>query len=246
MDGTLSLKKCAHFVLDECDKMLEALDMRADVQEIFKMTPHDKQVMMFTATLSKELRALCKKFMNDPMEIFVDDETKLTLHGLVQHYIKLEESEKNRKLNDLLDSLMFNQVVIFVSSVQRCSALDKLLQECNFPSIAIHGQMSQEERLARYKSFKNGDKRILVATDLVARGIDIERVNIVVNYDMPGEADTYLHRVGRAGRFGTKGLAITFVSSSEDTEVLSSVHERFEVEIKELPDEIDQSTYMPS
>ena len=246
MDNTLNLKKCAHFVLDECDKMLESLDMRADVQEIFKMTPHDKQVMMFTATLSKELRALCKKFMNDPMEIFVDDETKLTLHGLVQHYIKLEESEKNRKLNDLLDSLMFNQVVIFVSSVKRCTALDMLLQECNFPSIAIHGSMSQEERLARYKSFKNGDKRILVATDLVARGIDIERVNIVVNYDMPGDADTYLHRVGRAGRFGTKGLAITFVSSSEDTEVLSSVHERFEVEIKELPDEIDQSTYMPS
>ena len=245
-DGTLNLKKCAHFVLDECDKMLEAVDMRADVQEIFKMTPHDKQVMMFTATLSKELRALCKKFMNDPMEIFVDDETKLTLHGLVQHYVKLEEAEKNRKLNDLLDSLMFNQVVIFVSSVQRCKALDKLLQECNFPSIAIHGSMGQEERLARYKSFKDGDKRILVATDLVARGIDIERVNIVINYDMPSSADTYLHRVGRAGRFGTKGLAVTFVASSEDTEVLSSVHERFEVEIKELPDEIDQSTYMPS
>jgi ATP-dependent RNA helicase UAP56/SUB2 len=245
-NGTLNLKKCAHFVLDECDKMLEALDMRADVQDIFKMTPHDKQVMMFTATLSKELRALCKKFMNDPMEIFVDDETKLTLHGLVQHYIKLEESEKNRKLNDLLDSLMFNQVVIFVSSTQRCSALDKLLQECNFPTTSIHGSMTQEERLARYKSFKAGDKRILVATDLIARGIDIERVNIVINYDMPASADTYLHRVGRAGRFGTKGLAITFVSSSEDTEVLSSVHERFEVEIKELPEEIDTSTYMPS
>ena len=81
LDGTLNLKKCAHFVLDECDKMLEEIDMRSDVQEIFKCTPHDKQVMMFTATLSKELRALCKKFMNDPMEIFVDDEPKLTLHG---------------------------------------------------------------------------------------------------------------------------------------------------------------------
>ena len=246
LDGTLNLKKCAHFVLDECDKMLEEIDMRSDVQEIFKCTPHDKQVMMFTATLSKELRALCKKFMNDPMEIFVDDETKLTLHGLVQHYVKLEESEKNRKLNDLLDSLMFNQVVMFVSSVSRCKALDKLLQECNFPSIAIHGQMSQQERLACYKSFKDGDKRILVATDLVARGIDIERVNIVVNYDMPDGADTYLHRVGRAGRFGTKGLAITFLSSDEDTAVLDAVHARFEVEIKELPEQIDTSTYMPA
>mmetsp|Transcript_34237 Transcript_34237/g.54861 ORF Transcript_34237/g.54861 Transcript_34237/m.54861 type:complete len:268 (-) Transcript_34237:488-1291(-) len=181
-----------------------------------------------------------------PMEIYVDDETKLTLHGLVQHYIKLTEAEKNRKLNDLLDALMFNQVVIFVKSVQRCTYLDKLLQECNFPSIAIHRGMSQDERLARYKSFKEGHKRILVATDLVARGIDIERVNIVINYDMPDGADTYLHRVGRAGRFGTKGLAITFISSEEDSTVLSQVHERFEVEIKELPEQIDTSTYMPA
>lgn len=245
-EGDISLKRCGHFILDECDKMLEQLDMRADVQEIFKMTPHDKQVMMFSATLSKEIRPVCKKFMNDPMEIYVDDETKLTLHGLVQHYIKLTEAEKNRKLNDLLDALMFNQVVIFVKSVQRCTYLDKLLTECNFPSIAIHRGMSQEERLARYKSFKEGHKRILVATDLVARGIDIERVNIVINYDMPDGADTYLHRVGRAGRFGTKGLAITFIGSDEDSKILDAVHERFEVEIKELPEQIDTSTYMPA
>jgi ATP-dependent RNA helicase UAP56/SUB2 len=88
-DGDLSLKSVRHFVLDECDKMLETLDMRGDVQEIFKKTPHDKQVMMFSATLSKDIRLVCKKFMTDPMEIYVDDETKLTLHGLVQHYIKL-------------------------------------------------------------------------------------------------------------------------------------------------------------
>ena len=179
------------------------------------------------------------------MEIYVDD-SKLTLHGLQQHYVKLAENEKNRKLNELLDALEFNQVVIFVKSVQRAIQLDKLLQECNFPSIAIHRGMSQEERLARYKSFKEGHKRILVATDLVARGIDIERVNIVVNYDMPDGADTYLHRVGRAGRFGTKGLAITFISSDEDSAVLNAVHERFEVEIKELPEQIDTSTYMPA
>ena len=245
-DGSLSLKQCGHFILDECDKMLEQLDMRSDVQEIFKMTPHDKQVMMFSATLSKEILPVCKKFMNDPLEINVDDETKLTLKGLVQHYIKLQEGEKNRKLNDLLYALMFNQVVIFVKSVQRCTYLDKLLTECNFPSIAIHRGMSQEERLARYKSFKEGHKRILVATDLVARGIDIERVNIVINYDMPDGADTYLHRVGRAGRFGTKGLAITFIASDEDSGVLNQVHERFEVEIKELPEQIDTSTYMPA
>lgn len=93
--------------------MLEQLDMRADVQEIFKMTPHDKQVMMFSATLSKEIRPVCKKFMQDPMEVYVDDETKLTLHGLRQHYVKLNDNEKNRKLFELLDALEFNQVKRF-------------------------------------------------------------------------------------------------------------------------------------
>ncbi|KAK7352715.1 hypothetical protein VNO80_18143 [Phaseolus coccineus] len=245
-DKDLSLKNVRHFILDECDKMLESLDMRKDVQDIFKMTPHDKQVMMFSATLSKEIRPVCKKFMQDPMEIYVDDEAKLTLHGLVQHYIKLKEEEKNRKLNDLLDALDFNQVVIFVKSVSRAAELDKLLVECNFPSICIHSGMSQEERLKRYKGFKEGHTRILVATDLVGRGIDIERVNIVINYDMPDSADTYLHRVGRAGRFGTKGLAITFVSCSTDVDVLNNVQSRFEVDIKQLPEQIDTSTYMPS
>jgi ATP-dependent RNA helicase UAP56/SUB2 len=180
------------------------------------------------------------------MEIYVDDEAKLTLHGLVQHYIKLGENEKNRKLTDLLDALDFNQVVIFVKSVNRAAELNKLLIECNFPSICIHARMTQEERLTRYRSFKEGHKRILVATDLVGRGIDIERVNIVVNYDMPEGADSYLHRVGRAGRFGTKGLAITFVASAGDSETLNSVQERFEVDIKELPEQIDTATYMPA
>lgn len=129
------------------------------------------------------------------MEIYVDDETKLTLHGLQQHYVRLAESAKNRKLNSLLDSLEFNQVCIFVKSVQRAIELDKLLRECNFPSICIHSQMPQEERIKRYKSFKDFEKRIMVATDVFGRGIDIERVNIVINYDMPDGADTYLHRV---------------------------------------------------
>ncbi|XP_052328757.1 DEAD (Asp-Glu-Ala-Asp) box polypeptide 39B isoform X8 [Oncorhynchus keta] len=108
---TLNLRHIKHFILDECDKMLEQLDMRRDVQEILRLTPHEKQVMMFSATLSKEIRPVCRKFMQDPMEIFVDDETKLTLHGLQQYYVKLKDNEKNRKLFDLLDVLEFNQVL---------------------------------------------------------------------------------------------------------------------------------------
>jgi len=158
--------------------------------------------------------------------------------------VKLQENEKNRKLIDLLDVLEFNQVCIFVKSVARAQELNKLLVECNFPSICIHSAMPQEERIARYKSFKEFNKRIMVATDIFGRGIDIERVNIVFNYDMPENADSYLHRVGRAGRFGTKGLAITFAASAEDSKILDQVQERFEVNITELPDKIEISSYM--
>lgn len=242
----LNLKHIKFFILDECDKMLGDLDMRRDVQEIFKMTPHEKQVAMFSATLSKELRPVCKKFMQDPMEVYVDDEAKLTLHGLQQYYVKLKENEKNKKLFELLDILEFNQVVIFVRAVQRCMALNQLLSEQNFPSIAIHRNMSQEERLSRYQQFKDFQKRILVATNLFGRGMDIERVNIVFNYDMPEDSDTYLHRVARAGRFGTKGLAITFVSDENDAKVLNDVQDRFDVNISQLPDEIEVSTYIES
>ena len=120
--------------------------MRRDVQEIFRATPAHKQVMMFSATLSQEVRPICKKFMQNPHEIFVDDDTTLTLHGLQQYYVKLDEKEKNRKLNELLDELQFNQAIIFVKSTLRATELDKLLKDCNFPSVAVHSGVSQEER----------------------------------------------------------------------------------------------------
>ncbi|MCJ1356542.1 MAG: Suppressor of the cold-sensitive snRNP biogenesis mutant brr1-1 [Icmadophila ericetorum] len=235
-DKKLRLNNLKIFVLDECDKMLDQIDMRRDVQEIFRATPTQKQVMMFSATLSQEIRPICKKFMQNPLEIYVDDEAKLTLHGLQQFYIKLKEGEKNRKLNDLLDTLEFNQVIIFVKSTSRATELDKLLRECNFPSIAVHSGVSQEERIKRYKEFKDFNKRICVATDVFGRGIDIERINVAINYDLPDNPDSYLHRVGRAGRFGTKGLSISFVSSDEDEQVLKAVEKRFEVSLPEFPE----------
>lgn len=202
---------------------------------------------MFSATLSQEVRPICKKFMQNPLEIYVDDETKLTLHGLAQYYIKLDEKEKNRKLNELLDELQFNQVIIFVKSTLRATELDKLLRECNFPSTAVHSGVSQEERyvelfisnpsglirssIKRYKEFKDFNKRICVATDVFGRGIDINKINLAINYDLPSDADSYLHRVGRAGRFGTKGLSISFVSSEADQEVLKSIEKRFEASV---------------
>lgn len=130
-----------------------------------------------------------------------------------------------------------------MSAINRCKALTKLLTDQNFPAISIHRGLKQDERLERYQQFKDFEKRILVATDLFGRGMDIERVNVVFNYDMPDSSDQYLHRVARAGRFGTKGLAISFVSTEDDAKILNEVQERFEVNISELPDEVEVSTY---
>jgi len=243
-EGDLDLSGLKRFILDECDNLLEGgLDMRRQVQEVFKKTPHDKQVMMFSATISDEARKLCRKFAKKPEEIFVDDK-KLTLHGLQQHFVKLEENAKLRKLTDLLDALDFNQVVVFVKTKQRADALDKMLKKCYFPSMCIHSDLKQTERLARYQKFKDYGSRILVSTNLFGRGVDIERVNIVINFDMANDANEYLHRVGRAGRFGTKGLAITFVSSEEDETILKEIQGRFEVKVTPLPAEIDSASYM--
>eukprot|EP00755_Sulcionema_specki_P024550 Sspe_Gene.1576::Locus_521_Transcript_1_1_Confidence_1.000_Length_1317::g.1576::m.1576/K12812/UAP56, BAT1, SUB2; ATP-dependent RNA helicase UAP56/SUB2 len=128
--------------------------------------------------------------MKDPLEIYVDSQSKLTLHGLQQYYVDLKEEEKIRKLTDLLDSLDFNQVVIFVRSKERCEKLNELLRECAFPSIAIHANLDQETRIKTYQSFKDFKSRICVATDLFGRGIDIERVNIVIQFDMAPDADS--------------------------------------------------------
>jgi len=218
--------------------------MRRDVQRIFAKTPHTKQVMMFSATLSDEVRAICKRFMHNPREIYINDGAKLTLHGLQQYFVNLADNEKNRKLVDLLDALEFNQVVIFVKSVPRCEALSRLLNDEKFPAICTHGQLEQGNRIDTYKQFKEFKQRILISTNLFGRGVDFERVNVVINYDMPEDEDTYLHRVGRAGRFGTKGLAISFVSTTEDKDVLQKVRNKFVVPLPELPDTIDASTYM--
>ncbi|ODQ45115.1 hypothetical protein PICMEDRAFT_17611 [Pichia membranifaciens NRRL Y-2026] len=244
-DNLINLKHIKNFVVDECDNVLENINMRRDVQDIFRATPFQKQVMMFSATLSNEMRPICKKFMKNPLEIYVDDEKKLTLHGLQQYYIKLAEEKKNVKLAELLDSLEFNQVIIFVKSTKRATALNQLLVESNFPSIVVHSGIPQEERIQRYKLFKEYNKRICVSTDVFGRGIDIERINLAINYDMPSEADQYLHRVGRAGRFGTKGLAVSFIAAKKDQEILDNIQDRFDVKIQEFPAEgVDPSTYM--
>jgi len=247
----LDLSKLKIFVIDEVDKVLEKQDMRSDVQEIFYTTPKNKQTLVFSATMPPEIKSTVMKFVRNPKEILIDMD-KLSLHGLSQFYVKLEESQKTRKLTDLMDILEFNQVIIFVRDKRRAASLNKILQESKFPSIELHSDMDATDRIAQYNKFKKFEARILVTTDLGARGLDIERVNIVFNYDFPMDPDTYMHRVGRAGRFGNRGMAISFISQTEDpsgkvedNKIFTTVQERFAVKVEPLPEEIDLSSYMP-
>jgi len=240
----LNLNNVQAFVIDECDKMLNALDMRADVQRIFKKTPVNKQVMMFTATLPEETKLVCKKFMRNPEEIIVKEENKEHLAKLQQFYIKLKDNEKNKKLFDILDDIQFNQVIIFVNSIERCETLNYILKQNEFPSIAIHADLPQEERIKQFDAFKDFNARIMVATELYGRGVDFLKVNTVVNYDMSTDPEAYVHRVGRAGRFGTKGITITFLSSDEDQKVFDELLKKYPtIKADVLPDTIDKSIY---
>ena len=218
--------------------------MRADVQKIFKKTPCNKQVMMFTATLPDDTKTVCKKFMRKPVEIIVKEENKEHLEKLQQFYVKLKEDEKNKKLFDVLDSVQFNQVIIFVNSIPRCETLSDILTKNEFPSIAIHADLPQEERIRKFDSFKEFKSRIMVATELYGRGVDFLKVNTVINYDMSIDAEAYVHRVGRAGRFGTKGITITFLASDEDQKVFDELLKKYpNIRADVLPDVIDKSIY---
>ncbi|KAI9504353.1 hypothetical protein BX070DRAFT_223893 [Coemansia spiralis] len=168
-----------------------------------------------------------------------DDVTKLILYRLRHYYVAVPEIEKSSKLNELLGSLEFNQVVIFTKDFEQATVLNKMINSPELPSMCIHPGISQQERIESYRQFKSYSARVMIVADEVGRGVNIEFVDIVINYDTPSDTDAYLYRFGRAGKFGIEGLAITFVSSAEDKKVVESVQERFEVSIAELPAEIN-------
>jgi ATP-dependent RNA helicase UAP56/SUB2 len=218
--------------------------MRADVQKIFKKTPCDKQVMMFTATLPEDTKVVCMKFMRKPVEIIVKEENKEHLEKLQQFYVKLKEEEKNKKLFDILDSVQFNQVIIFVNNIARCETLSDILEKNKFPAVAIHADLPQEERIKKFDRFKDFKTRIMVATELYGRGVDFLKVNFVINYDMSTDAEAYVHRVGRAGRFGSKGITITFLASEDDQKVFDDLLKKYpNIKADVLPEVIDKSIY---
>ncbi|ELP95021.1 ATP-dependent RNA helicase SUB2, putative [Entamoeba invadens IP1] len=237
--GVLDLSQLDTFVIDECDKVLSS-NSQIDVTTLFMKSNKTKQTMMFSATISEPNKVICRKYLRNPLEVFIDDGEKLFLHGLKLYYKKLDDKQKVAKLTDILDYIDFNQCMIFVDGKERCKVVIETLKKGEYPCGVLYGKMEEELREKEFERFRKGESRILVATDLCGRGIDIERVNLVVNFDMPEDSDQFLHRVGRAGRFGTKGLAVSFVDSEDDQKIMDEVQNRFSLKMPELPDDIKE------
>ncbi|EEQ82500.1 hypothetical protein NCER_100776 [Vairimorpha ceranae BRL01] len=230
----LNLKHVKFFVMDECDKMIGDIDMRCDTQEVFINTPRNKQTLMFTATLNKYTTDECLRFLDNPFIVRVDDESKLTLYGLKQSYVEVEQSNKLNKLVSVLNSTTYNQAMIFTAAKLLPTKICNFLKEKGLVAGDLHAGLKSDERKERLLSFKKYEYRIMVTTDLMSRGIDVQDVNFVINFDMPDSPETYLHRVGRAGRFETEGQAVSFICNEEDRIKLNEIQSRFEIAISKI------------
>jgi len=226
-------------ILDEADEMLSA-GFQDAMYEIFREVPSDAQVGLYSATMPVEALEVSEKFMRDPVKVLVKEE-QLTLDGIQQYYVELDEAYKLDTLCDLYDIVSVAQSVIFVNTRRNVEWLTRQMQERDFTVSCMHSDMSQEERNVVMAEFRSGSSRVLIATDILARGIDVQQVSLVINYDLPVKRDVYIHRIGRSGRFGRKGTAINFVGTrGNDARVLSDIAKHFNAQIDELPSNVGE------
>ena len=223
-------------VLDEADEMLST-GFKEQVYNIFQYLNNDVQICLFSATMPKELSALTERFMRNPIKILVKQEM-LTLEGIAQYYIALEDDQqKYATLKDIFKLISLSQCIIYCNSVKRVSDLYDAMKEDQFPVCTIHSNMEREERTQSYEDFKIGKYRVLISSNVTARGIDIQQVSTVINFDIPKCVHTYLHRIGRSGRWGRKGTGINFVTK-RDIPRIKQIEQHYGTEIQEMPSQL--------
>ncbi|KAK9053149.1 hypothetical protein SSX86_029779 [Deinandra increscens subsp. villosa] len=237
--GICKLSDCAMLVLDEADKLLSP-EFQPSVEELIGFLPEQRQLLMFSATFPVTVKDFKDRYLKKPYVVNLMDE--LTLKGITQFYAFVEERQKVHCLNTLFSKLQINQSIIFCNSVNRVELLAKKITELGYSCFYIHAKMLQDHRNRVFHDFRNGACRNLVCTDLFTRGIDIQAVNVVINFDFPRNAETYLHRVGRSGRFGHLGLAVNLITY-EDRFNLYRIEQELGTEIKQIPPQIDQAIY---
>ncbi|KAK0484652.1 eukaryotic translation initiation factor 4A-like protein [Armillaria novae-zelandiae] len=234
------LSECPVFVMDEADKLLSP-EFSPVMEQLLSYLPEERQVMLFSATFPMIVKDFKDKHMRTPYEINLMDE--LTLRGVTQYYAYVEERQKVHCLNTLFSKLQINQSIIFCNSTNRVELLAKKVTDLGYSCFYSHAKMLQSHRNRVFHDFRNGVCRNLVCSDLLTRGIDIQAVNVVINFDFPKNSETYLHRIGRSGRFGHLGLAINLVTY-EDRFNLYRIEQELGTEIQPIPQTIDRGLYV--
>lgn len=229
-------------ILDEVDKLLSTHFISV-TEQLFGFLKEDVQVLLFSATFPKETtKEFQKKYVPNPKYINLMVHDEITLKGVTQYYAYIEEKEKLHCLNTLFSKLQINQCIIFCYSVKRVELLAKKISQSGFSCFYIHSKMAQGDRNKVFHDFKNGDSRCLVCSDLFTRGIDIPSVNVVINFDFPQFSDTYLHRIGRSGRFGHLGLAINLITDKDKVNMFK-IEKELKTKINAIPQDIDLNLY---
>lgn len=240
--GVANLQSCAIMVMDEADKLLSP-EFQPVLEELIRFLPAQRQILLYSATFPLAVKAFKDRFLNKPYEINLMEE--LTLKGITQYYAYVEEKQKLHCLNTLFSKLQINQSIIFCNSTSRVELLAKKITELGYSCFYIHAKMPQAHRNRVFHDFRNGVCRNLVCSDLFTRGIDIQAVNVVINFDFPKNAETYLHRIGRSGRYGHLGLAINMITY-EDRFNLYRIEQELGTEIAPIPQQIDKKLYVAS
>lgn len=236
--GMINMSTLKLIILDEADQMLDK-GFKEQISEIFKYVHPTTQISVYSATMPNDIIFLTDKFMKDPIKILIKKES-LTLEGIKQFYIALNnEQDKYMTLMDLYESLFISQSIIYCSSKKKVTWLSDQLNNQGYSVSSIHGDIVQKERDEIMINFRKNTTRVLITTDLLSRGIDIQQVSLVINYDLPRDKQSYIHRIGRTGRYGRKGVAINLLATENDMKNLYDIQKYYNTQINEMPANIE-------
>ena len=235
--GVLNRQNIRVLVLDEADQMLENRFKEQIICILELGFPSTTQVALFSATMPDEVVEVAKKLLRNPVSILIPPE-EVTLDGITQYYVPLQKEEwKFDALCDIYKQLNVNQALIYCNKRQRAEWLAEKMTAEGFPLSCIHGEMDVDERRNRMQAFRSGTVRVLISTDLLARGIDVQQVSLVINYELPAQRENYIHRIGRSGRYGRKGTAINLICTDE-MNAMKDIESHYQTIIKDLPDDL--------
>ena len=224
-------------VFDEADETL-SYGFKLTVYNIIQTIPQTAQICLFSATIPEDIIELSDKFMTNPMKVLVKKEA-LTLEGITQFYINIKINDwKYDVLKDLYDTINISQCIIYINSKNKLMEVYDRLMKDNFPVAYIHGELTSSDRKKVMEEFKSGHTRILLSTDLLSRGIDVQQLSLVINFDLPKSKETYIHRIGRSGRYGRKGVSINLVTD-RDIHYMKEIEEFYETKITEMPQNLE-------